>query len=93
MIRVLRHGPDELDKYLPHAEVYNPGSGLTDEDRANAKLIVAAPDLLEALHDMVIAASKAIAGAKDGRPLDESILSGLVLANESARDVVSKAEG
>jgi hypothetical protein len=54
---------------------------------------VAAPDLLGAPHDMVIAASKAIAGAKDGQPLEESIVSALVLASETAKGVISKAEG
>jgi hypothetical protein len=41
---VLRHGPDELDKYQPHAEMYTLGSEryeLSDEHHGKAKLIVA----------------------------------------------------
>jgi hypothetical protein len=78
--------------YMPHAQVFRRGVGnnyLTDEDRANARLIAAAPELLEASKQF-IASIKEIWNDSKFQSRYGHIFD---TAYGMAREVVAKAEG
>lgn len=62
------------------------GRTITDEAKANAKLIATAPELLEALQNLV-----ALKESKDKSGKDENYLKSQPIAWENAKKVISKA--
>ena len=62
------------------------GRTITDEAKANAKLIATAPELLEALQNLV-----ALKELKDKSGKDENYLKAQPIAWENAKKVISKA--
>lgn len=65
------------------------GGAVDAENTANARLIAAAPDLLEALETMVDLQGKAASGF----PLSENELREWAVANYTARAAIAKARG
>jgi hypothetical protein len=84
------------DGYMPHACVFNrgvtsgQGQDLTDDDRGNARLIAASPDLLAACEAML--AAQSARRHPLGAP-DEGIATMCVEAASKARAAIAKATG
>lgn len=69
-----------------------PGDTLETEE-ANARLVAAAPDLLEALKEWVTFADRIMGDLEDGDPLKQAILDTHGARTERSRAALAKAEG